>query len=63
MLKELSELRRIKEKKALQMKDIIDKAEEYIRTNPPQLSVYALHGWHQKQQLDVSGHGGGGEQV
>lgn len=48
MLKELSELRRIKEKKALQMKDIIDKAEEYIRTNPPQLSVYALHWWYQK---------------
>ncbi|KAK8814931.1 syntaxin-7-like protein [Blastocystis sp. ATCC 50177/Nand II] len=43
MLKELSELRRIKEKKALQMKDIIDKAEEYIRTNPPQLSVSSTY--------------------
>ena len=34
MLKQLSELRRTKEKKAIQMKELIDKAEEYIRTNP-----------------------------
>lgn len=36
MLKQLSELRRTKEKKAIQMKELIDKAEEYIRTNPAQ---------------------------
>ena len=40
MLKQLSELRRTKEKKALQMKELIDKAEEYIRINPPQPVVY-----------------------
>lgn len=42
MLKQLSELRRTKEKKALQMKELIDKAEEYIRSNPPQPVVLCL---------------------
>ena len=43
MLKQLSELRRTKEKKALQMKELIDKAEEYIRQNPPQPVVYIYY--------------------
>lgn len=40
MLKQLSELRRTKEKKAVQMKELIDKTEDYIRTNPAQPVVY-----------------------
>lgn len=40
VLKQLSELRRTKEKKVLQMKELIDKANDYIRMNPAQPIAY-----------------------